>query len=485
MSLLTRSPASEAPETASPAGALARLLERLRALCGAELEWVPAPLPPPRGRRGAEVSAEGRSAGHLLAPAGGVHAGVLESAAALAAEQIEREGGIAALADELLRSWEQQAFAQRLVDSLTPLTDTQRLCETILDETVRALGARSVSLRLRDEKGTESLCLATRSARGADARPAEEGLEVPIRRPRPSGELQEMGTLRVAGLPGGEAPGAGDPLLARALAEQAALLIHQCRIAEEARRTERARREAEIAREVQSGLLPHEDPRPSGLEVAGACVPGPEVGGDHYGYLADRPGLPGLMMIDVSGDGVAAAVAMVGVRSLLRAEAARADAPAAALAAANHLLARDLHPSGLYATAFLARYEESRRRLRYASAGHPPALLWRSGEGRFERLEVGGLALGIFDTAAYEQGEVDLEPGDLVILFSDGLTETRDPAGEAFTLERVCQTVMRHRRERPRTILYRLLEAAEAFRDGQPQGDDLTVMVLRAGRGTP
>lgn len=475
-SLTTREAAAAAPAAQDSLGSL---LERLRSLAGVEFEWLAAPALPPRGSACAGVNVSGRLAGHLVAPASSCSPAALDTAAALAAAHLTREEEVASLADRVLEAWEQIHLGQKIAEALTPASDTQRLCESILDQAVRHLGARSATLRLRDEKGSEALCLASRAADAALAPGVGvESFEVPILRPRPAGEPEELGSLRLS-MPRAGGAAAADIAMARALAAQAGLAVHQCRILENARRAERARREAEIAREVQSSLLPHQDPHLAGVEIAGACVPAAAAGGDAYGYLTGEPGAIGLLMADASGSGVPAAVAMVGVRALMRAEAARTSSPAAALRAANQQLSRDLQPSGLYATAFLARYEIAPRRLVYSGAGHPPILVWRSAEGRFERLEPGGLALGIFDTAVFEEGQTELAPGDLLLLFTDGVTDTRDAAGEVFTLERVCQTLMRHRRERPRTILYRLLEAVEAFRGGEPQRDDLTLMVLR------
>ncbi len=479
MSVMTRPSSPEVAASAPLGAALRRTLERLGVLMGADLEWVGGHEHAGRGHRKAEVRVGGRLAGTLRGDASHGAAAQLEAAAALLSEVLALESEANGLADEVLRVWEQASFAQRVADALAPATDVQRLCEVALDEAVRLLGARSAALRLRDEAGNESLCVSTRAAAAAEGAGAEDGLELAVLGPHPTGEPEELGTLRFTGSMRAGHFTLADAALARALSVQIGLLLRFGRVLEGARRTARARRESEMAREVQSSLLPREDPLSPGIEAAAACVPAPDGGGDHYGYLADPFGV---LVAEVSGSGIGAAVAMAGARALLRAEAARAPSPAAALGATNHLLARDLQPAGAHATAFLARYNPAQRRLSYASAGHPPALLWRGADGRFERLEASGLALGIFENATYEQGEAILDPGDLVVLFTDGIIETRSPEGETFAPERICQTVMRHRRERPRTILYRLLEAVEAFRAGQPQTDDLTVVVLRAGR---
>jgi serine phosphatase RsbU (regulator of sigma subunit) len=474
-------PASQASAAAPAGDLLSQLLERLRRLTGVEFEWVAGPEAPASGRSGTEVRVNELTAGRLRTSAGSQ--ALEEAAAGVLSEWLNHEDEIRRQASELGRQREGAGFARRLFDSLTPASDRQRLCEAILDEIVRIFQSRSATLRLRDSHGGELLSVAARAAGNpAESRAGEEQLELPIQRLRGSGEPEEMGSLRLSSRRDGARFTASDAELARVLAAQAGDLLHHCRLIEEARQGERRRREMEIARELHSALLPPEDPRLSGLEVAGACLPAAEIGGETFSYLLEEPGCPGFILLEVSGQGVGAVMASSGVRALLRSETARNESPAAALRSVNRLLARDLQPSGQFATAFIARCVDGGRSLRYSGAGHPAALLWRSGEGRFERLEAGGLALGIFEDAAYEQEEKHLEPGDLVVAFTDGLPEARNPGGEAFSVERICQTVMRHRRERPRTLLYRLLEAVEAFRSGHPQADDITAVVMRAVR---
>jgi hypothetical protein len=470
---------------ASAAPALDCVLERLRQLTGEAIDFCPCGQTLPSGRSAVEIRASGRLAGHLLAGDGAAsEPRRLEAAAGLLGEWLERESEAESLADELLQSYEQICLGHRLAESVNASSDLQQVGERLLDDAARLLGARAATLKLRDAQGGEWLSLATRaSAVGPEQARAEDWVEAPVLRRRPAGEPEEMGVLRAGGARGGASFGAYERRLARSLGEQAGLLLHLGRALEQARLGERARRERDIARELQSRLLPREDPRPAGVEVAAACLPSPEVCGDGYDYVNVPGGATVLSVASVSGRGPAAAVAMAGVRALLRAQAAASDSPSAILRGANHLLARDLQPAGLFATVFLARLEAQGRSLRYASAGHPAALLWRAAAGRFERLQTGGLALGIFDDTACLEAEVDLEDGDIAVIFSDGLSETRDAEGELFSVERLCQVVMRHRRERPRTLMYRLLEAVEAHRGEEPQQDDLTVMVLRAGRG--
>jgi hypothetical protein len=467
--------------------ALARVIDRLRQVAGGEIDFRPCGEAASTAGCAVEIRAGGRLAGHLLPAEGAAPAPPrLEAAASLLGEWLERQSEADDLADELSQAYEQICLGHRLAESVSSSSDLQQIGERFLDDAARLLGARAATLKLRDAQGGEWLSLATRAAAGGPEQArAEDWIEAPVLRLRPAGEPEEMGVLRAGGGRAGAPFGPYERRLARSLGEQAGLLLHLGRVVEQARLGERARREREIAREMQSRLLPREDPRPAGVEVAAACLPSPEVCGDGYDYVIHPGGALTLSLTSVSGRGPAAAVATAGVRALVRAQAALSDSPATVLRGANHLLAQDLQPAGLFATVFLARLEAGGRALRYASAGHPAALLWRAAEGRFERLQTGGLALGIFDDTACLEAETALVEGDVAVIFSDGLTETRDADGEPFSIERICQVVMRHRRERPRTLMYRLLEAVEGHRGAGPQQDDLTVMVLRAGRGEP
>jgi serine phosphatase RsbU (regulator of sigma subunit) len=348
------------------------------------------------------------------------------------------------------------------------------------------LGARTASVTLRCAAGREERCWSVRTDGGlAGKQAAGEWLEVPILEPRAGTQAEEIGTLRLQGRY--VAAGYGEPerKMARALADQIAIFLRVGQLVEEVRCGGRAGREREMTREAHASLLPREEPRLPGVEVAGACLPAEKVGGDLYGYVVTHPTFLSAIVAEVSKTGLRATMAMAGVRSLLHAEAARTDSPAEALRYVNRALSRDLQPTGLFATAFLARYDIQERRLHYAGAGHPTALLWRACEGRFERLERGGLAMGIFEDVVYEQGECDLLPGDVLVMFTDGLTETRNSSGEYFSLERLCHEVMVHRNERPRTLMYRLLEAVERFRFSQEQHDDLTLVILKAMKEKP
>ncbi len=462
------------------------LLERLKCLTGVELGWRTEDERPVPGVASGAVNVEGCCAGALTTPAQSLAPKILETAADLAGEWLAREHEITELADEVLRGYEQVQMAQRVTCSLAGIRDDRRLCEAVLHEIAVLLQACTAIVSLHPVDGRAGRCWSVRTEGGATGkRQAKDWLEVPIVASRAESEVEEIGILRLQGRRAASGFGEEDRKLACALSSQLGVFLRMAQVVENARRGGRTGREREMIREAHASLLPKEEPRLPGVEVAGACLPAEPVGGDHYGYLVTEPSVMTAMIAKVSNNGLRATMAMSGVRSLLRAEISRTESPAEVLRAANRALSRDLQPVGLFSTAFLARYDTRERRLCYAGAGHSLALLWRAREGRFERLERGGLAMGIFEDVVYEQGECDLLPGDLLVMFSDGLAETRNSAGELFGLGRLCHEVMVHRHERPRTLMYRLLEAVESFRSAQAQIDDLTLVVLKAAKEKP
>lgn len=223
------------------------------------------------------------------------------------------------------------------------------------------------------------------------------------------------------------------------------------------------------AQQVQLGLLPHETPQVAGYELAGSCLPGPDVGGDFYDWYADDEGVV-LTLADVTGTGPAAAILAAAVRALLRGSAFGEQLDRAMLNA-GAVLQADPSGSGLSATAFHARLEPATGRLTYGDAGHGLTLVLRA-DGTWERLTTLGPPLGVSDEATRDLAETHLGPGDLLVSFSDGVLDLFDGtarclpllAGELLDCPGAEEAVQR---------VLRLAAVAEA------RGDDITVLALR------
>ncbi len=246
---------------------------------------------------------------------------------------------------------------------------------------------------------------------------------------------------------------------------------------ERAEQERRAAQELEIAKQVQSRLFPQTRPPLSGLDYAGMCIQARQVGGDYYDFLPLGEGRLGLVIGDISGKGIAAALLMANLQANLRSQCAIAvDEPQRMLRAVNHLFCQST-TDGAFATLFFAEYEDSTGRLRYANCGHHPALLLRRG-GAVERLSATTTVLGIFDSWDCAIAERQLQPGDTLALYTDGITEARDDAEEEFGEERLAAALEAHAALEPGDLL-RAVVADVRRHSPREQQDDITLIIAR------
>jgi len=244
---------------------------------------------------------------------------------------------------------------------------------------------------------------------------------------------------------------------------------------------ERLEEELEVARAIQRRFLPQHSPAIPGLAVAGVSMPSREVGGDLYHYLELPGGRLALALGDVSGKGVPAALIMSNVMSALRAEAQHEGEIEKSLERINRLIADQVEP-GRFVTLFYGVVDPGAGVVRYTSAGHNPVLLV-SRDGGAAWMGDGGVPLGVLPTATYAAAQVALEPGDVLVAYSDGVTEAEGPGAdgetELFGEERLARTVTSLRGQSVESILSGVLEAVRRFAAGRPQADDITLVVLR------
>lgn len=253
--------------------------------------------------------------------------------------------------------------------------------------------------------------------------------------------------------------------------------------------TERRRAEAELhrnreefaaAREIQQRLFPRVSPELPGIELAGVSHPADAAGGDYFDWLPMSDGSLGLVIADVSGHGVGPSLLMAEARAYLRPLARRTSDPAEILTRAQELLADDLGAQR-YITLLLVRLDPVRRTLTFASAGHPPGCLLRADGTVKAELKRTGRPLGRQGTTPYTAGdEIALEPGDTLLLVTDGIDEAMRADGECFGLERATEFLRANRTLPATEIVERLCQAARDFTQPEPQADDLTVVVLKA-----
>ena len=286
-----------------------------------------------------------------------------------------------------------------------------------------------------------------------------------------------------------EAPYSGTDLrLLKSVASQTALALSNTEltsaIAVEISRREKLNREIEIAREVQERLFPQRLPEISGLDYFGRCRTALGVGGDYYDFLALPDGKLGVALGDVSGKGIAAALTMASLQASLRADAMRAGNDLAGLITRVNAMLYDASTEDRYATLFYAQYDPATRRLSYVNAGHCPPILLRSAAAKtstVERLDqAGGTVVGLVLGCAYEQAEVSLAPGDLLVIYTDGFSEAMNPNLTEWGEERLIQAIAACNGLPAKDSITKIIEAADAFASGAPQSDDMTLVILRA-----
>ncbi len=245
-----------------------------------------------------------------------------------------------------------------------------------------------------------------------------------------------------------------------------------------AKEKERLQSELEIASEVQNQLFPRSAPKLRTFELIGVCEPASMVSGDYYDYLLLPNGNLAVALGDVAGKGISAALLMASIQSIMRTLLAGPVHPSTSAVVAQ--LNRQLYASTApekYATFFFGIYDEESRTLTYTNAGHLPPLLMRNGEVIL--LEVTGTVVGAFPVADYEEQSIRIERGDVLIAYTDGITEPENEYGEEFGADRLAEVVSRHQASAPREIVSRIMEAVGLWSASPALPDDMTLVIAR------
>jgi serine phosphatase RsbU (regulator of sigma subunit)/pSer/pThr/pTyr-binding forkhead associated (FHA) protein len=268
------------------------------------------------------------------------------------------------------------------------------------------------------------------------------------------------------------------------MANVAAIRIEHARLALVEQSEKLMESEFNQASDIQQSLLPAEIPRCPGYELAGSNIPCRTVGGDYYDFLPYSDGHLGLVVGDVSGKGLPAALMMSSLQARVHMMVETSPEPAAAVEVLNRNIAPRC-PIGKFITLFYGLLEPSTGRMLYANAGHNYPLLIRA-DGAVEQLRGNGMVLGILPTSQYQAYQVDLEPGDVLVLFSDGVTEARDPTGEEeFGDERLAHFLLSHK-DRPAAEMIDSLVAKVRDWSGQMGfADDFTILLVKRQAEVP
>jgi len=419
------------------------------------------------------------------------------------------------LAEEILDKYEEINLLYEVSGALGAIFDTELICQLVLEKAMRVIEARKASVMLLDEEGVlriaagvgipQEASVTVRLGEGISGRVAQTGkpllldnvedlppdwrgegrgyqakafVSVPLVCSTQRVEGKVLGVINMADKKSGQPFTSEDLKLLAAIASQAAIAIYNSQLVEELKEAERVRREMEIARRIQMSLLPERSPQVEGLELAGRCVPASAVGGDYYDFfLAD--GKVGLLIADVSGHSVGSALMMAITRGVLRSEIARGKSPAEVLAATNAAMYEDLSQAELFITAFYASYDKGTQTLTYANGGHNLPFVWRASEGRCILLDADGMLIGVLEDVFYEERALKLQSGDVLILYTDGVTEARDERGEQFGEERLYRVVREKGHLPAQELLDQVYRQVREFSGGLAQSDDITMVIMK------
>ena len=425
------------------------------------------------------------------------------------------------LASTLTRVCWQQAVLRERVEELTLLSETSRLLsstlhpDAVLDNIVRTMAevmnVKACTVRLLNPAGDELVPKASHGlsrsyldkgpvlvGENPNDQAALAGEVVTIQDMRNDPHVRYGEAARREGLVSSLSVGLiakGDPLctlhiytaephtftteeirLFRSVANQAALTVHNAQLVEAVAQSRQQQRELAVAAGIQNRLLPAHAPSLDGYDCCGITMPSLAVGGDFHDWIELPGGNWGVAVGDVAGKGVPGAILMASVRAALRAQAEHVYALEHVMRRVNLGLTHDTEPTE-FATLFYGVLDSGARRFTYSNAGHEPALLVRGGAIR--PLSVGGPLLGVIEEVEYKEEFVALEPGDMLVIYSDGACDAANYDGERFGRDRLLDAIRRHAGHGAERAVDEIRMDIRRFTGLAPQTDDLTLVVVK------
>jgi sigma-B regulation protein RsbU (phosphoserine phosphatase) len=268
-----------------------------------------------------------------------------------------------------------------------------------------------------------------------------------------------------------------DQRLLAIIAAQSAQIVENARLLEEQQEYIKMQEQLALAAKIQAELLPREFPKLPGYEIAGRNIPAQVVGGDYFDFVAMDDGRWSVCLGDVSGKGLPASLLMANTQATLRSQALLGSPPQQSIERANTLLYRSTGPDK-FVTLFYGILDPTNHQLSYCNAGHDNPFLVRK-TGDVQRLGTGGLVLSIMESSTYEEEAIPLDPGDVVVLYSDGITESMNSEQEQFGEQRLLSVLQEHRALSAPDLLEKIVHAARHHAGKEPQADDMTVVVVK------
>jgi sigma-B regulation protein RsbU (phosphoserine phosphatase) len=291
-------------------------------------------------------------------------------------------------------------------------------------------------------------------------------------------EGQIVGALQACNKRGAGGFTQADISLFSSLADQAAIALEKTRLQKESLEKRILERELALAAEIQKVFWPSEIPVYRGIGIAAFSDPATQIGGDYYDFVGVGEDCCGLIIGDISGKGVPAALLMATLRATLRAHFEGSRSVEEILKSVNDVLVRDT-PLEKFATLFVGLLDHRKLELTYVNAGHNPPLLYDVNARQLRRLSVGGPIVGVFPGAKFESAFEKLGPGQLLVAYTDGVTEAAGPDGEMFGEERLEALICRHAEDDVETLKERIRQTVAEFSRGAAQQDDITLIVVK------
>ena len=268
--------------------------------------------------------------------------------------------------------------------------------------------------------------------------------------------------------------------LFQTLANQAATALENVHVKQQQLAAELVNKELEVATEIQARFFPQQTPNLEGYEVAGCSIPAKDVGGDYYDFIPNpEPCQHGFVVADVTGKGVPASLLMATMRATLRANIQNnPNDIVQALRQVNGDIYRD-SPVDKFITSIYCNLDYESHELSYVNSGHNPPYIVRAYDNRIEELDQGGVMLGIMEEIELPKATLSIDKGDILMLFSDGVTEATNPSGELFSEERFEQWLLDHNQLSAEEMKDALLKTLRDYADGSPQSDDITFIIVK------
>lgn len=438
---------------------------------------------------------------------------------ALVENQITHEYEVDNLSEEVLDRYEEINLLFELSEDLSAVFELNLIYEIILEKVVHALNVKKASLMSYDEANDRLVLEASRGLpeevvkivipventvsgyvlkRGQplligdiselpqSVRPNQNGdyetysfISIPMLCSPVEVKNKKIGVINVTDKKNGGMFSTGDLKLLNTISSLAAITIYNARLIRELKGTERVKHELQIAETIQMGLLPAEPPRVPGVDIYGMCKSAKNVGGDYFDYFPSENGVIDLIVADVSGHSIGSALMMAISRSVLRSVIHQSNSPSEILARTNRLLFSDLDRAGLFISLFLAQYNPRTHWLTYANAGHPPLLVYKAKEKRVLELDAEGMIIGVLEEVDFEEKNLHLEAGDIVLFYTDGIVEATNIYNEQFGQERLAEIIKIFHDESAEKIVHNLYNQLDIFVQRREQNDDVTVIVLK------